>query len=102
MGADAVRVINLTQRLPTESPVYKNPHRKKTMTELHQPVAQLYWSLHVDCPKCDERNDISRQVHDSENTISLHIFTNAWDKLEGHEITCEHCGHEFELARVDY
>ena len=72
------------------------------MTELTKPVAQLDWSLHVECPKCEEDNDIAGPAHDSEHTIAQAIFTNAWDKLEGHEITCEHCGHEFELARVEY
>ena len=71
-------------------------------TELTQPVGTLNWSLYVDCPKCKESNDISGPEHDSEHTISRYIFTNAWEKLEGHELTCEHCGHEFELARVEY
>lgn len=72
------------------------------MTNLTQPVAQLDWSLHVECPKCEEDNDIAGPEHDSEHTIAQAIFTNAWDKLEGHEITCEYCGHEFTLARVEY
>lgn len=72
------------------------------MTERTQPVATLTWNLYVDCPKCNKSNDISGPEHDSENTIARHIFTNKWDKLEGHELTCEHCGHSFELAYVEY
>jgi hypothetical protein len=65
-------------------------------------TALLEWSLHVDCPKCDESNNLADSEHDTEHSISLHIFSNAWDKLEGGEVTCQHCGHEFALEKVEY
>lgn len=71
-------------------------------TEAKRPTAMLDWSLHVDCPKCSVSNDLARWQHDQEHTIAGHIFTNAWDKLEGWEVTCEGCGHEFTIDRVEY
>lgn len=67
-----------------------------------KPTALLNWSLHVDCPKCSLSNDLASCLHDVEHDIARHIFTNAWDKLEGWEVTCEGCGHEFEIERVEY
>ena len=66
------------------------------------PVANLEWSLHVGCPKCDESNDLASPEHDVEHEIAKHIFNNNWDALKGWEVTCEHCGHEFKLERVEY
>lgn len=71
-------------------------------TDPPAPVAQLDWSLYVDCPKCKEPNDIAGPDHDSEHSISRAIFTNAWDKLAGWEVTCEHCGHDFTIKGVEY
>jgi hypothetical protein len=67
-----------------------------------RPTALLDWSLHVDCPKCGESNDLARAQHDCEHDIARRIFTNDWDKLEGWEVTCEHCEHEFTIERVEY
>lgn len=65
-------------------------------------TAQLDWSLYVYCPACDESNDLATGIHDCEHHIARHIFRNDWDKLKGWEVTCEHCGHEFKLAGVQY
>jgi phage terminase large subunit GpA-like protein len=65
-------------------------------------TARLDWSLYVTCPKCDESNDLNSGDHDCENQIARRIFTNEWDKLKDWEVTCEHCGHEFKLAGVEY
>lgn len=67
-----------------------------------KPTANLEWALHVDCPKCGESNDLACGKHDTEHSIVHAIFTNAWDKLKGWEVTCEHCQHEFTLERVEY
>jgi phage terminase large subunit GpA-like protein len=72
------------------------------MTQEQRPTALLDWSLRVDCPACDEGNDLASGEHDSEHDISRHIFTNAWDKLSGWEVICEHCGHEFTIEKVEY
>lgn len=72
------------------------------MTTQTKPVANLEWSLYVTCPKCDESNDLAESVHDTENDIANHIFTNAWDKLNGWEVECQHCGHEFQIEKVEY
>ena len=65
-------------------------------------AALLDWSLHVDCPKCNESNDLARANHDTENDIAQAIFNNDWDKLNEWEVECEHCGHEFKIERVEY
>ena len=70
--------------------------------EASKPTALLEWSLHVDCPKCEEANDLASREHDGENSIAHHIFRNDWDKLAGWEVTCEHCEHEFMIERVEY
>jgi transposase len=67
-----------------------------------KPTANLDWSLYVYCPKCSEDNDLSKSHHDTEGDIARHLFTDDWDRLEGWEVTCEHCGHEFEIEKVEY
>lgn len=72
------------------------------MRDTTKPVAQLDWSLYVACPKCDESNDLASAKHDPEHDIGRRIFTNDWDALKGWEVTCEHCGNEFQIERVEY
>jgi DNA-directed RNA polymerase subunit RPC12/RpoP len=67
-----------------------------------RPTANLEWSLYVDCPKCGESNDLAEPHHDTEHDIARHLFSNDWDNLEGWEVTCGHCGHEFEIEKVEY
>ena len=67
-----------------------------------KPTAQLEWSLYVSCPQCDESNDLADPAHDGENSIARHVFNNEWDRLRGWEVTCEHCGHEFTIEKVEY
>lgn len=66
------------------------------------PIAYLEWSLNVECPKCKESNDLAHPEHDSEHSIAKHIFANDWDKLQGWEVTCLHCGHEFTIDSAQY
>ena len=72
------------------------------MTTELTPTARLEWSLYVDCPKCSESNDLADSQHDTEYAIARHVFNNEWDKLQGWEVTCEHCGHEFTIKKVEY
>lgn len=72
------------------------------MAEQLTPTALLEWSLYVDCPKCSESNNLAGSQHDTEHEIAHRIFTNEWDKLQGWEVTCEHCGHEFTIEKVEY
>jgi len=67
-----------------------------------KPTAWMEWSLHVDCPACEHSNDLASGDHDSEHRIAHHIFHNTWDKLQGWEVTCEKCGHEFAIQGVEY
>lgn len=69
---------------------------------MSHPIAYLNWSLDVECPKCGDENDLSRHKHDPEYTIAQAIFNNAWGRLAGWEVTCEHCGHEFSINSVEY
>lgn len=71
-------------------------------TQLQVPTATLNWSLYVRCPKCESLNDLSDPEHDTEHDIARHLFTNDWDKLKGWEVTCESCGHEFKIEKVEY
>lgn len=66
------------------------------------PIAQLDWSLHVECPKCEKGNELADSKHDPESEIANHIFMNEWDGLNDWEVTCEHCGHEFTIEKVEY
>ncbi len=66
------------------------------------PTALLDWSLRVDCPQCDKENDLADHEHDEEYRIAGHIFENRWDSLNGWEVTCKHCGHEFTIEKVEY
>ena len=70
--------------------------------EAQKPTALLDWSLYVDCPKCGLNNNLASCLHDADNTIARRIFTNEWDALEGWEVTCEGCKHEFLLGGVEY
>lgn len=72
------------------------------MTEELKPTARLEWSLYVSCPKCELSNDLAGPGHDGEYDVSRHVFNNNWDKLKGWEVTCEHCGHEFTIDKVEY
>lgn len=62
--------------------------------------AQLDWSLYVQCPQCQESFDLVE--HDHEHGIAKLIFTNAWDRLKGYEITCPACEHETTIEKVEY
>lgn len=72
------------------------------MNTPEMPTALLHWSLYVDCPECQRENDLETQKHNSEYEISNRIFTNRWDSLAGWEVTCEYCGHEFKLGKVEH
>ena len=63
-------------------------------------TAYLSWSLDIDCPKCNESIDLSDD--DDDNVVSGAIFHNNWDALDGHEVTCKHCAHEFKVKTVEY
>ena len=67
-----------------------------------KPIANLDWSLHVDCPKCEQSNDLADSQHDKEGNIARHIFTNQWDVLNDWEVTCGHCDHEFTIEKVEH
>jgi len=72
------------------------------MTDALKPTATLTWNLYVYCPQCGKSNDLASGDHDTDHDIAKHIFTNAWDKLDGWAVECEHCGHEFQIERVEY
>lgn len=73
-----------------------------TADDARKPTALLDWSLCVDCPKCGVSNNLASSLHDGDLDIARRVFTNAWDKLEGWEVTCEGCGHKFEIERIEY
>lgn len=63
-------------------------------------TAYLEYSVNVECPKCEESTDLVD--NDDDHIVSRAIFSNNWDALKGHEVTCEHCGHEFKIEKVEY
>lgn len=63
-------------------------------------IANLSWSLYVECPECKQDFDVSDQ--DSEYVVAKAIFNNKWDDLIGYEVVCPHCQHKFELTGVEY
>ena len=73
-----------------------------TTTDQKPPAARLDWSLYVNCTNCDESFDLVDQDGDNDNSLAKKIFTNEWDKVKGHEVTCPHCSHEFALGGVEY
>ena len=62
--------------------------------------ASLDWHLWVDCPKCKESIDLVDQNDDG--VFAIPIFNNEWENLEGCEVYCPECKHEFEIDGVEY
>lgn len=67
-----------------------------------RPTARLSWSLYVDCPKCTQPFDVVDVDANNDNIIALMIFNNKWADVPGHDLTCPHCEHEFEIGAVEY
>lgn len=66
-------------------------------------VAFLDWSLDIDCPRCGNVVDLVQYDADSgDNDIANMIFRNRWDHLEGYDIECPRCKHDFKIDRVEY
>ena len=63
---------------------------------------QLDWHLWVDCPKCCAGIDLIDQDPDMDYLFSVAIFNNKWDDLEGEEVSCPECKHEFKINKVEY
>jgi hypothetical protein len=64
------------------------------------PTATLTCSLDVECPKCEKEVDLLYE--DEDNGVSRAIFNNNWGDLNGYEVKCPECGHEFTLDGVEY
>lgn len=67
----------------------------------NESVATLSWSLDVECPACKQDNDLSTSPHDDDHEFGRAIFSNEWDALNGYEVTCQHCQHEFKIEKVE-
>lgn len=73
------------------------------MTDKPKPTAWLNWSLHVERPHCDgDSIDLASIDSDNDYSISRHIFSGEWDKLQDYEVECPHCLKEFQLEKVEY
>ena len=46
--------------------------------------------------------DLNDGVYDPEHEISCAIFMNKWASLNGYQICCEFCEHDFVLEKVEY
>lgn len=67
-----------------------------------KPKAYLQFSIDVDCPECEESFDLCDDKNDYDQRITDQIFNNQWADLKGAEVTCTHCGYEFEIEEVTY
>lgn len=65
-----------------------------------RPAMQLWWHLYVDCPKCGTTTDAAE--HDSGPEIAVDLFSNNWKGIEGRELVCPECDHEFQVGEVTY
>lgn len=65
-------------------------------------MAQLDFSVDVDCPYCGESQDIAKD--DADHIVRNAIFNNNWQDLEGYEHICEFkgCGETFLIEKVEY
>ena len=53
------------------------------------------WHDLVTCPNCHKPNDLVNG--DDDSIIAQAIFNDDWDKLQGLEVCCNYCEHEFEI-----
>jgi phage FluMu protein Com len=63
-------------------------------------IAELYWSLHMTCPKCKRFFDLT--VKDDDQIFFNAIFNSRWEDLTGIDIECPQCKHKFVLDGVEY
>ena len=63
-------------------------------------VAYLDWSLWVERPKYGNDTDLSAEDDDSVYVSA--IFHNNWGALNGTDVVCSQCHHEFKLDKVEY
>lgn len=66
--------------------------------------ARLDYGVKIDCPRCGLTTDLINDDcgADDENEISTPIFTNKWDAINGFEVSCHHCDHEFSISKLVY
>ena len=62
--------------------------------------ALLSWHLFVDCPYCSEIIDLADI--DEDEWVSIPIFNNKWDDLEGAEVECYNCNKFFTIDKIEY
>ena len=74
--------------------------RRLQENSMEKVKVSLHYRLWVNCPKCNEDFDLVDQ--DDDNVVSTAIFTNKWGDLEGYEIYCPKCEHEFEIKEIEY
>lgn len=65
-------------------------------------IAYIDWNLLIKCPHCGTTNDLSKQVHDAEQTIAKAIFANLWHELDNLNVKCESCKNDFMIDKVEY
>ena len=64
-------------------------------------IANLNWSLDIQCPKCEHVFDLSNSGNDDEGEISIRIFNNRWDDLKGIPVVCPECEELFLIDKVE-
>jgi hypothetical protein len=70
------------------------------LNSVKKPLAQLHYSLYVNCPHCDELMDLSEK--DPDYIIVYALFNNCWDDLNGYDTVCPKCGTDFQIEKVIY
>jgi uncharacterized CHY-type Zn-finger protein len=59
--------------------------------------AYLHASLYVECPKCSTDFNL---FDCGDGLYTTPIFNNKWEDLEGEEVCCPDCEHEFKISEI--
>jgi C4-type Zn-finger protein len=66
-------------------------------------IAQLEFSILIECPWCTEEIDLANYyLTDECQIIAKYIFNNKWEKLVDYELTCPCCDQKFLMEKLEY
>lgn len=63
-------------------------------------TAQIDVSLTVDCPHCNEQNNLLNNHHDCDGEITTKCFSD-WSLFD-EDFQCEFCEKEFNVNNIEY
>ena len=65
-------------------------------------IANLDWSLFIECPYCNVDMDLADADIDYDYMFSKAIFYNEWENLKDIEVECSFCDQTFLIEEVIY